>query len=162
MFGRGCGPGGRGGGPRGRMMAGPFRHWFGGMRSLLEGIDLSDQQIEQIAELKHSSFSKMGHGRVDMMELRHHLMQELAEANIDRAKLADIKAKMKQHKSDMTDMMIDNMTAFAEILTPEQRKMVKLKKIREFLGSDDHDHDHDHGHDHESHDHPHPPHRPGF
>lgn len=155
MFGRGCGPGGPGGrGGRGNFMAGQVRHWFGGARSFLEGIDLTDQQIEQIAELKQQSFSKMGHGRVDMMELRHQLFRELGGTTIDRSKINEIKAKMKEHKAAMTDLMIDNMTAFAEILTPEQRTKVRLKKIRQFLGSedDDHDHPHHHGpHDHHHH-----------
>ena len=144
MFGRGgCGPG------RGRMKfmmgggGGPFRHFMGG-RGLLEGIDLSDQQVELIAELKQRSFGKMAHGGVDMMELRHQLFRELGKAEIDKAKINEIKTKIKEQKALMTDMMIDNITAFAEILTPEQRKKVRIKKIRQFLGSGDMDDDDEH------------------
>lgn len=127
------------------MGGGPFRHFLAG-RGWLEGIDLSDEQVEQIAELKQRSFSKMAHGGVDMMELRQQLFRELGSANIDKAKINEIKGKIKEHKAAMTDMMIDNITAFAEILTPEQRKKVRIKKIRQFLGSGDMDDD----------DHPHP------
>lgn len=138
MFGKGgCGPGGR---FRAKfMMGGPFRHmgWFGGARHFLSGIDLTDEQIEQIAELKHKSFSKMGHGRVDMMELMQELFRELGKPKIDRARVLEIKDKIKEKKAAIADLMFDNMLDFAEILTPEQRKKIRIKKIRQFLGSDD-------------------------
>lgn len=151
MFGRGCGPG-----PRMRakfMMGGPFRHlgWFGAKR-LLAGIDLSDDQVERIAELKHKSFSKMAHGRVDMMELVQQLFRELGKPTIDRARATELKNKIKEHKAAMADLMFENMVEFAEILTPEQRKRIKIKKIRQFLGADTDEEDFDE-HEHHHHDH---------
>ncbi len=151
MFGRGnCGPKGR---FRAKFMGGPFADLFaGGMGSLLEGIELADEQIEQIAELRHQSFAKMAHGRVDMMEARHQLLRELAKPQIDRAKINELKEQIKEQKAQMTDMMIDKVTSFAEILTAEQRKKLKLKRIRQFLGSgfaEGHEHGEDHHHHHE-------------
>jgi Spy/CpxP family protein refolding chaperone len=147
MFGNcGCGPPWR---PRGKFIEGVLSHlpWFGNPGSWLEGIDLSDEQIEKIAELKHQSFSRMAHGRVDKMELMHALFKELGNQQIDHVKVAELKNKIKEHKATMIDLMIDNMVAFAEILTPEQRKKIRIKKIRQFLGSDEecgHPHNHPH------------------
>ncbi len=161
MFGA-CGgpPGGRG---RGRFMGGFFRHlpWFGGGHDLLDGIELNDEQIERIADLKHRSFSKMGHGKVDMMDLMQALFKEMGNANIDKNKVEELRGRLKEHKAAMTDLMIDNMLAFAEILTPEQRKKIRIKKIRQFLGSDDEHHHHhhypEHEHEHGHHGPPPPP-----
>jgi Spy/CpxP family protein refolding chaperone len=165
MFGNcGCEPPWRG---RGRFLEGALRHlpWFGGPRSWLEGIELSDEQIDKIADLKHESFARMAHGRVDKMELMGAIFKELGKPTINRERVAELKGKVKEHKAAMTDLMIDNMLAFAEILTPEQRKKIRIKKIRQFLGSDDeepecppepphpphghhpHDHGRHHGHD---------------
>lgn len=134
MFGRGPGRG------KGRFMAGgpgQMRHWMAEAGAFLQGIDLSEEQIEKIAELKHRGFSKMGHARVDMMELRHQLLQELAKEKIDRAQIDTLKSKIKEHKSQMTETMIDHMTEFAEILTAEQRKKIRLRKMKEFMGASD-------------------------
>ena len=158
MFGSGgCGPGP--GGPRGRFkFAGPLRHlpMFGGARGAwLEGIDLTDEQIEKIAELRQKSFSKMAHGRVDKMELTQALFRELGSQNIDKSKIAELKGKIKEHKATMTELMVDNMLAFAEILTAEQRKKIRIKRIRQFLGTEDHEHEHDHEHHEHEHRHRH-------
>jgi Spy/CpxP family protein refolding chaperone len=159
MFGNcGCGPPWRG---QGRFFERALSHlpWFGGPRSWLEGIDLSDEQIEKIADLKHESFSKMAHGRVDKMTLMHAVFKELGSQKINHEKIAELKGKVKENKAMMIDLMIDNMLAFAEILTPEQRKKIRVKKIRQFLGSDDEEGgppcDHPHHHPPPP---PHPPH----
>ncbi len=156
-------PDGRG---RGRFMDGFLRHlpWLGGANDWLEGIELNDEQVEQIADLKHKSMSQMGHGKVDMMDLMQSLFKELGNSSIDQAKVMELKEKIKAQKSSMTDLMVDNMLAFSEILSAEQRKKIRINKIRQFLGSGDHEHGHDRSHQHQ---HPHqqghhpPPHDPG-
>ena len=125
----GCDPPGRG---RGKFIEGALRHlpWFGGPHSFFEGVDLTDEQIEKIADLKHESFSRMAHMRVDKIELMHGIFKELGSARIDRAKVAELKTRLKEQKASMVDLIVDNMLAFAEILTPEQRKKLRIKKIR--------------------------------
>jgi Spy/CpxP family protein refolding chaperone len=133
-FGRFMGRHGRGqaeGGGRGG------RFWA----SALQGLDLNDLQVEQIAELKGKSFSKFGHGKIDMFELHKELFKELSQSSIDRKKVSALSQKIKEQKSQMTDLMIENMLAFAEILTPEQRKKMRTNRIRQFLGTDEQVHD---------------------
>lgn len=116
---------------------GPRRHMpgFCGAHPWLEGIDLSDEQIEKIAELKQKSFSRMAHGRIDKTEMMQAIFKALASPDIDRAKVAELKARIKELKASMVDLMIDKMLGFAEILTPEQRKKIHINKIRRCLGS---------------------------
>ena len=155
MFGRGPGRG------KGRFMGEPGRHWLEDASALLRGIELSDEQLEKIADLKHRCFSKMGHARVDMMDLRQQLLRELAKEALDKTQISALKAKIKEQKSQIIHLMIDQMTEFAEILTPEQRKKIRLRKIRHFMGADE---------EHEWREHPGPPpphpphheHRPRF
>src|ERR1700678_3281087 len=124
--GHGRGQGGRGG-----------RFWAGA----LQGLDLTDAQVEQIAELKGKSFSKFGHSKIDMFELHKELFKELGQANIDRTKVNALAHKIKEQKSQVTDLMIENMLAFAEILTPEQRKKMRTNRIRQFLGTEEGGHE---------------------
>lgn len=157
MFGEcGCGPHRHG---RGRFIEAALRHlpWFAGARSFLDGIDLSDEQIEKIADLKHESFAKMAHARVDKMEMMHTIIKELAKPKIDRALIEELKGKIKETKTSMVDLMVDNMVAFAEILTPEQRKKIRIKRIRDFLMPDEDEHGCEHPHDHPHHHHEPPP-----
>ena len=126
--GHGRGQGGRGG-----------RFWAGA----LQGLDLTDAQVEQIAELKGKSFSKFGHSKIDMFELHKELFKELGQANIDRTKVNALAHKIKEQKSQVTDLMIENMLAFAEILTPEQRKKMRTNRIRQFLGTEEGGHEED-------------------
>ncbi|MBX9686849.1 MAG: Spy/CpxP family protein refolding chaperone [Candidatus Obscuribacterales bacterium] len=133
----GAGDSGPDGGPR----FGAFFGAPGGFagRHFLEGLELSDEQLEQIIDLKQKSFSKMAHARVDKMDLMQQIMRELGKPTIDRKKIAELKEKLKNQKALMIDSMIENMTEFAEILTAEQRKKVRLKKIRHFLQGIDKD-----------------------
>ena len=155
MLGRGnCGPGG---GSRGRFMMAAGRHfpWLGVGRAMLADIDLSDEQMEQISELKQTSFAKMAHGRVDKMDLMQALFRELGKPEIDKNKIAELKEKIKAHKASMSEMMVDSMLSFAEILSAEQRKKIRMRRIRQFFSSErdfEHEGAHEgacsHGHGH--------------
>jgi len=137
-----CPPGPRGFG----RFAGPFMGrmpWldggFGGrfgFGPLLEGLQLEDDQIERLCELKERSGGKFAHARVDMLELHAQLFKEIGSKNIDKKKVADIATKIKEHKSFLTDLMVENMLAFADVLTPEQRRKVRVNRLRQFLGAD--------------------------
>jgi periplasmic protein CpxP/Spy len=141
MFGMGgCGPGPGFGRFMGRHGRGPGHGGGRGGRfwdSALQGLDLTDAQVEQIADLKGKSFSKFGHSKIDIFELHKELLKELSHANIDRTKVNELAQKIKEQKSQMTDLMIENMLAFAEILTPEQRKKMRTNRIRQFLGTEE-------------------------
>jgi Spy/CpxP family protein refolding chaperone len=119
------------------------RHAFGfggepggkcGPGAFLQGLDLSDEQVERIAELKGKTFSKLAHSKIDLLESRKQLLRELTGATLDRNKINAIAEQIKKQKSELTDLMVGNMVALAETLTPEQRKKARINKIRHFLG----------------------------
>ena len=119
-----------------RHLMGPGMHFAGkcGPGAMLSGLDLSDEQVERIAELKGRSFSKFAHAKIDMVELHKQLFKELSNATIDKGNVNALAQKIKEQKSQLTDLMIEKMVAFAEVLTPEQRKKARINKIRNFLG----------------------------
>ena len=109
---------------------------FGGHcgESLLDGIDLTDEQIEKIMEVRQESFAKIAHARIEMGDLRRRLMKELGADKIDRSKISALTKQIKEQKSALTDLMVDKLTAHAEILTPEQRKSMRMRMMKRRLG----------------------------
>ena len=139
------GMGGCSGGPEGGLgrFMGPRHHFAGfsggpggkcGPGAFLRGLDLSDEQVERIAELKQKSFSKAAHSKIDLIELYKQLFKELGNATIDRNNVNALTQKIKEQKSQLIDLMIGNMVSLAEVLTAEQRKKARTNKIRHFLG----------------------------
>ena len=138
MFGFGnCGPHG---------LFGKFAGIHGGMHGALgshgcalplSGIDLTDDQLEKLAELKGQAFSKFGHGKVDIIDLYKRLFKELAKPNIDEKLVWNITDEIRGKKSELTDVLVEHLIAFAKILTPEQRAKIKLNKIRKLFGISD-------------------------
>lgn len=146
----GCGPGGRGpgglGGPGG--FGGPaeffggfgprfmkFRFFNGLMdEHALHELNLTEEQIEQLADLKMAQHGKFCQFKGSMGELLRLIGKELAKPEIDRGKIAALKQQMQERKAQMADMFIDGMVDMAEVLTPEQRKKLHSMTTRRFLG----------------------------
>jgi Spy/CpxP family protein refolding chaperone len=112
-----------------------------GPGGMLQGLDLSDEQVLKIAELKGGTFSKMAHAKIDLMELKKEIFRELIKPQVDKKKVQSVAQKIKEHKSACMDSMLENMIAFSEILTAEQKKKLQLNKIRQFLGLEEPDED---------------------
>lgn len=128
--GKRCGPGGHGGHHGGH---GPFGH-IGA--EFLHDLDLTDEQVEKIAELKADG---MGEGMRMMAEggqAFKHLMRELMKEDLDKEKVKEAHKKLQEHKIKMGDAMLERALTFAETLTPEQRKKLKRSTMRRFLGLD--------------------------
>jgi len=113
-------------------MHGPFGSH--GCSSPLSGIDLTDEQLEKLAELKGQAFSKFGHGKVDIVDLYKRLFKELAKPSIDEKQVWNITDEIRGKKSELTDVLVEHLIAFAKILTPEQRTKIKINKIRKLFG----------------------------
>lgn len=137
---------------------------FGGGR-LFQKLELSDDQVEKISELKEDSFAKFAHGKIDGLQLHQQLFKELSREKIDRQKVLSIAEQLKKHKAQMTDLLVLNMLSFAEVLTAEQRKKLKDLGMKQFLQGGmgaEHRHSHhchrcgEHGHhEHQFHEHEH-------
>lgn len=116
-------------------MGGPFGGH--GCGSPLSGVDLTDDQLEKLAELKSQAFSKFGHGKVDIVDLYKRLFKELAKPTIDEKQVWNVTDEIRGKKSELTDVLVEHLIAFAKILTPEQRSKIKLNKIRRIMGISD-------------------------
>lgn len=135
MFGKGkCHSHGAGAfgkfGGKGACEAGPL--------AMLQGLELSDDQVLKIAEIKGGSFFKMAHNKLDIMQVKKQIFKELLNPQIDRAKIKELAKQAAEKKSQCMEDMLENIIACAEILTPEQKKELKLNKIRCMLGLSGH------------------------
>jgi Spy/CpxP family protein refolding chaperone len=120
---------------------------------MLADLDLSEEQLERIAEIKMDGMSHFAQVGSSMGSLMRQVARELAKEQINKEKVKEIHQQILAERQKHGESMIDHVIAFAEVLTPEQRKKMKTKAIRRFLGMDRHRHDHDHGHDHDEHEH---------
>lgn len=139
MFGEGRGR--RGGGPMGFGGFGPppwarMLHRFGGGGSFLRGLNLNDEQLEHIAELKLATMRQHMQMRLSMSSMMKDLVKELSNDHIDKAKVKEIGKQIQAQKTQAGDEFLDRVIAFAEILTPEQRKTMRMRAIKSFLGVD--------------------------
>jgi Spy/CpxP family protein refolding chaperone len=132
MFGRDdhghCGHGGPGG-PMGHIA-----RFFGGKGHLLSELNLTDDQLIRLAELKGKTFSKIARSKIELMELKKEGFKELLQPQVDKAKVKGIAEQLKKHKSDSIDTVTENLIAFSEVLTAEQKGKLRLTLIRKFLG----------------------------
>jgi Spy/CpxP family protein refolding chaperone len=102
--------------------------------AFLQDLDLSDEQLERIAELKIQGLVACSQTKGAMAELARQLGQELTEPKINKTKIKEIVQQLKEQKAKAGESMIDKVIAFAEALTPEQRKKVRTNAIKLFLG----------------------------
>ena len=144
MFGKGnCGgPGGMAGGPLG-MLGGGGGHCGGqggpGPLAMLHGLDLTDEQLLKLAEIKGGAFFKMAHNKIDIMQLKKQVFKELLSEQIDKVKVRELASQIKEKKAHCMDEMLENIIACSEILTPSQKKQIKVNKVRCFLGLGGHE-----------------------
>ncbi len=142
MFGSACGnqPGGALGGGGGHPLMQFLQHkkgWgrqCGGPGALLKDLDLSDEQIERIAGLKVGGLGQFAHFKSVLAELMPKLTRELAQDSIDKNKVKEVYQQIKTHKDQLGENMVTRIIEFAEVLTPAQRKKLRMSAIKHFLG----------------------------
>lgn len=133
MFGKGhCGPGPFGG-------FGGAAEGFGkggghcGPGHFLSDLNLTDEQLFGIAELKGKAFGKIARGKLDLMELKKEAFKELLQPQPDKAKVKAIADQIKARKSEFIDQLSDNLIALSGLLTAEQKATLRLKLVKKFL-----------------------------
>lgn len=106
----------------------------GGPLAMLRGLDLTDEQVLKLAEIKGGAFFKMAHNKIDIMQLKKQIFKELIASPVDKAKVREIANQIKEKKSLCMEEMLENIISISELLTPEQKKQLKLQKVRCMLG----------------------------
>ena len=113
---------------------GKMGHGKCGPMGILSDLDLSDEQLLGIAELKGKTFGKMARNMLEFKEMKKEVFKELFQPKADQAKVHDLTAQIKEHASQCIDLLSENMIASSELLTPEQKAKLRLALVRKFLG----------------------------
>lgn len=115
----------------------PFAAGKCGPGAFLSDLNLSEDQLLSIAALKGKALSKIAHTKLDMMELKKSAFKELLQPQVDRAKIKELADQIKAQKAQCVDLMSENLIAFSEVLSVEQKSKLKLNIVRKFLGVDE-------------------------
>ena len=113
-------------------------HKFGacGPGALLADLNLTDEQVERVAELKLQGLAQFAQMKLSFGETFKRLCHELLSDNVDRNKVKAIFEEVKNKKAEAGDAFANRIISFAEVLTVEQRRKLKAGLLRKFLGLD--------------------------
>ena len=126
MMGRGMGHSG--------MMGPGMMHggMMGGMgMEVMEALDLSQEQVQELAQIRREMAQKHGGMRADLMEQRWQLHRELDKERPDPEKVGDLYGQMAELRQQMVQDRVSAMNRFREALSEEQRK--KFREMREYM-----------------------------
>ncbi len=115
----------------------PFAAGKCGPGAFLSDLNLSEEQLLSIAALKGKALGKIAHAKLDMMELKKAAFKELLQPQVDRAKIKELADQIKAQKAQCVDLMSENLIAFSEVLSADQKAKLKLSLVKKFLGVDD-------------------------
>jgi Spy/CpxP family protein refolding chaperone len=129
----GGGPGGHGGpppfGPPGGPGHGPM------MIGLpLHDVDLTDDQVEKLAAIRSGAREKADPIMLKMHSLEHEFINALAQSSVNSDDVTRIRTQLSAQKQSLDAIFTDSAVASAQLLTPEQRKQIKLQMSRHELG----------------------------
>lgn len=112
-------------GPGPRMATGPaMRH------EMMQRLNLTDQQKDQIAKLRADFQKKMIADRAKIQELRVDMRTAIASDNPDRTAIEKISRSINDIQGQMKLDRIDHLFAVRGILTPEQQKTFRNEMMR--------------------------------
>lgn len=97
---------------------------------MFAGIDLTDVQIQQMANLKRSFKSENAAETGSLRALHDDLKNLLANDSIDESAVRRVSAKIAQKSADQSLRMTSQMMDMAKVLTPDQRRKIKLSMDR--------------------------------
>lgn len=139
------------GGPRGAMgmgAGGPMTMGFAMMPPMgapagagpgaalpLGMLDLSDDQMEKIGELRADIQDKSGPILIKLLSLQREFRSGLAQANINTAELKRINSEISAQKQALDSLRSQEMISTAELLTKEQRQEMKQTMNRAEFGA---------------------------
>ncbi len=130
---RGCG-GSNAGGPL--LMPPPPEHMIGMAPLMIPPgvINLTDDQIDQLARLKDSTSEKAAPILTSLRSLEHSRHIALNETELNVAEISKLNSNISAQKQLLDSVMADSMLKAAQTLTPDQRKKLKLDMQRHELG----------------------------
>ena len=98
------------------------------------GVELTDEQVEKLAELKGDGFIDFAGRGAGMLPGMREIIRSLSKAEINKDEVRALHKTMQDKRNQMADAFVERVLAAAEILTPEQRKQVRMYMLRRALG----------------------------
>lgn len=98
-------------------------------------LDLSDDQMEKIGELRADIQDKSGPILIKLQSLQREFRGGLAQANINTAELKRINSEISAQKQALDSLRSQEMISTAELLTKEQRQEMKQTMNRAEFGA---------------------------
>ncbi len=98
------------------------KHGRGGMRGLMQALDLTDEQRKAVRELMLSHRKETQKARIGLMTIRDEQKTMLMSGNIDLNKLADLDEQSVKLKSEIMRSKLKMKRERLKLLTPEQQE----------------------------------------
>ena len=103
------------------------RRGHGGM---FKSLNLTDDQYERLYAIKRESMGQMAGKMGTMATLNMDLKDALLQPDLDKSKIQSVQDKINALKSDMANMRLNHHINMLAVLTPEQRKELRLAMIK--------------------------------
>ncbi|MFC2061358.1 Spy/CpxP family protein refolding chaperone [Elusimicrobiota bacterium] len=103
---------------------------------IMEELDLSQEQKEQIRKKKHESMKKKIEMHSELKLKLHDLKYELTEDKINTGKMNRLIDEISDIQKEMLKFRVNSLLEFKEVLTEEQWNKIKDVKSGGFLGLD--------------------------
>jgi len=120
--------------PGGDAFAMRMRHGGGLMGEscpYLEGENkLSDEQFEKFYQIKNRMKDDMGNKMLEMSKLRRQFCDELNRESIDAKAVSKLEDRMAALKGETSKVFTSAAVEMMNVLTPEQRKILRQKMVR--------------------------------
>jgi len=130
-------PGAIGIGPPGGPPPPPYGFCSGGppmMMSPPPGIELQDDQIEKISQLKSNFFDSCGPIEVKLRSLEHRYRHSLLNSQLNVSELNKMHAQISEQKAALDDLLNQYTIEMHSVLTSSQRQDVRLRMEKMQLG----------------------------
>lgn len=95
-----------------------------------EGLNLTDAQREDMRKLREEHRAATRDAAQKLRDANRRLREELYAASPDEAKIAALKTEVTELSEQLQARRLDHQERMARILTPEQRQLVRERRIR--------------------------------
>lgn len=92
------------------------------------GLQLTDEQRTKLEALIKEQRDRARTVRGEVQKLREQLNTELFADKLDEAKIKQLRGELAKAQQDMLGARLDQQTKLAQILTPEQRKLMREQR----------------------------------
>ncbi len=95
-----------------------------------KGLNLTDEQREQIFSLKNKLKDDLGPKKAELQKERRSLQDLLTQQSLDKGAIQKTNDRINALKNEMSNRFVAFAMDFNEQLTPEQRETIRYKKMQ--------------------------------